>query len=188
MDKRSRQNLSATAKALFIGLMVFAMAFCAGMLVGYCLRPVNASCIEDEVTVSKAEVFEAATPAEIEKPSEPQRRYHGSCRITAYCACEQCCGQWAADRPTDEDGNPIVYGASGAVLTPGVSVACSLPYGTKLEIDGLPGAFIVEDRTAEWIQDKYNGMTVDIYMDSHEACYELLAGLPEWMDVYIVEE
>ena len=69
-----------------------------------------------------------------------------------------------------------------------MSVACSLPYGTKLEIDGLPGTYIVEDRTAEWIQDKYNGMTVDIYMDSHEACYELLAGMPEWMDVYIVEE
>lgn len=22
-------------------------------------------------------------------------------------------------------------------------------------------------------------------MDSHEACYELLAGMPEWMDVYV---
>ena len=30
-------------------------------------------------------------------------------------------------------------------------------------------------------------MTVDIYMDSHEACYELLAGKPEWMDVYVIQ-
>lgn len=116
------------------------------------------------------------------------RRPHGSCRITAYCPCEICCGEWAKNRPTDEDGNPIVYGASGNVLTPGVSVACSLPFGTEIQIDGLPGTYMVEDRTAEWVQDKYNGMTVDIYMDSHDACYELLAGLPEWMDVYIVEE
>ena len=115
------------------------------------------------------------------------RRLHGSCRITAYCACEICCGEWAKDRPLDENGNPIVYGASGQVLTPGVSVACSLPYGTEIQIDGLPGTYIVEDRTAEWIQDKYNGMTVDIYMPTHEACYELLAGMPEWMDVYILE-
>lgn len=115
------------------------------------------------------------------------KRLHGSCRITAYCPCELCCGEWAKDRPTDAEGNPIVYGASGKVLTPGVSVACSLPYGTRLEIDGLPGTYIVEDRTAEWIQDKYNGMTVDIYMPSHEACYELLAGCPEWMDVYVLE-
>ena len=119
---------------------------------------------------------------------EPVRRLHGSCRITAFCACSACCGEWANNRPLDENGNPIVYGASGKELTPGVSVACSLPYGTKLEIDGLPGTYVVEDRTAEWIQDKYNGMTVDIYMDSHEACYELLSGMPEWMDVYIVED
>lgn len=118
---------------------------------------------------------------------EPVRRLHGSCRITAYCACEICCGEWAKDRPLDENRNPIVYGASGQVLTPGVSVACSLPYGTRLQIDGLPGTYVVEDRTAEWVQDKYAGMTVDIYMDSHEACYELLAGKPEWMDVYILE-
>ena len=119
---------------------------------------------------------------------EPVRRLHGSCRITAYDACESCCGKWANNRPLDENGEPIVYGASGEELIPGVSVACSLPYGTKIQIDGLPGTYIVQDRTAEWIQDKYNGMTVDIYMDSHEACYDLLAGLPEWMDVYIVEE
>lgn len=118
---------------------------------------------------------------------EPVRRLHGSCRITAYCACDICCGEWATDRPADENGNPIVYGASGQVLTPGVSVACSLPYGTEIQIDGLPGTYIVEDRTAEWIQDKYNGMTVDIYMPTHESCYELLAGCPEWMDVYVLE-
>ena len=116
------------------------------------------------------------------------RKLHGSCRITAYCPCEICCGEWAENRPLDENGNPIVYGASGQVLTPGVSVACSLPFGTKIEIDGLPGTYVVEDRTAEWIQDKYSGMTVDIYMPTHESCYELLSGCPEWMDVYVVEE
>lgn len=126
--------------------------------------------------------------ADVSELETTTRKLHGSCRITAYCACEICCGEWAKNRPLDENGNPIVYGASGQVLTPGVSVACSLPYGTEIQIDGLPGTYIVEDRTAEWIQDKYNGMTVDIYMDSHEACYELLAGMPEWMDVYVVEE
>ena len=188
MSKRTRQCLSATAKAVLIGLMLAAMAFCAGMLVGYCLQPVRAEYIPEEVTVSKEAVFEAAPVEEPAEPAEPERRYHGSCRITAYCACSECCGEWANNRPLDENGEPIVYGASGEELIPGVSVACSLPYGTKIQIDGLPGTYIVQDRTAEWIQDKYNGMTVDIYMDSHEACYDLLAGLPEWMDVYIVEE
>ena len=27
-----------------------------------------------------------------------------------------------------------------------------------------------------------------IYMPTHEACYDLLSGMPEWMDVYVVEE
>ena len=155
----------------------------------------RAQAAEVEPEPVTAEVIQYDPPPEpmpeaevvVSKPETTTRRFHGSCRITAYCPCELCCGEWAKNRPTDEDGNPIVYGASGNVLTPGVSVACSLPYGTKLEIDGLPGTYIVEDRTAEWVQDKYNGMTVDIYMDSHDACYDLLAGCPEWMDVYIVE-
>ena len=146
-----------------------------------------------EVVPVKEAVVQYAPPPEpmpevdVSEMETTTRRLHGSCRITAYCACEICCGEWAKDRPLDENGNPIVYGASGNVLTPGVSVACSLPFGTKIEIDGLPGTYAVEDRTAEWIQDKYSGMTVDIYMPTHESCYELLAGMPEWMDVYIVE-
>lgn len=192
MTKHARQALRATAKAAAIGAMIGAAGFCLGLLAGLCVRPVQAAeyIPEKEITVGRAEVFEAE-PVEIEEPEEPEepdRRYHGSCRITAFCQCELCCGEWANNRPLDEDGNPIVYGASGEELIPGVSVACSLPYGTKLEIDGLPGTYVVQDRTAEWVQDKYAGMTVDIYMDSHEACYELLSGMPEWMDVYIVEE
>lgn len=191
MTKHARQALTATAKAVVIGTMIGAVGFCLGLLVGFFSRPVQAAYIPEkqEITVGRAEVFEAV-PVELEEPeepAEPEPRYHGSCRITAYCACSVCCGEWANNRPLDEDGDPIVYGAGGEELIPGVSVACSLPYGTKLKIDGLPGTYIVQDRTAEWVQDKYAGMTVDIYMDSHEACYELLSGMPEWMDVYIVE-
>lgn len=191
MDKRKRQRYAANTKAILIMTMVAAVAYCAGMLVGYCYAPPKLEILplyieaEPEEQTMEAVIVQNALPAE---PEEPALTYHGLCRITAYCSCQQCCGEWANARPVDEDGNPIVYGASGKELTPGVSVACSLPYGTEIMIDGLPGTYIVEDRTAEWVQDKYNGMTVDIYMDSHEACYELLAGLPEWMDVYIVEE
>ena len=70
MAKRTRQCLSATAKGVSIGLRLAAMAFCAGMLVGYCLQPVRAEYIPEEVTVSKEAVFEAA-PVEIEEPEEP---------------------------------------------------------------------------------------------------------------------
>ena len=176
-EKRRRQRLRANT--------LFAL-FCAALLLtGYLLGRVTAT-----ATPTYPERVRAVSmPEPMDKAGAlPRWVLHGSCRITSYCSCERCCGQWASNRPLDQEGNPIVYGASGNVLTPGVSVACSLPYGTEIKIDGLPGTYIVEDRTAEWIQDRYAGMTVDIYMDDHEACYDLLAGLPEWMDVYILEE
>lgn len=178
--QRRRANIGAIAFIAFV-LMI-------GILLGCAV-----TAAWDQPEPIKAEVVTYDPPPEpmpevyISEVETTNSRLHGSCRITAFCACSVCCGEWANNRPLDENGNPIVYGASGKELTPGVSVACSLPYGTKLEIDGLPGTYVVEDRTAEWIQDKYNGMTVDIYMDSHEACYKLLSGKPEWMDVYIVE-
>ena len=182
--QRRRANLEAIAFIAFV-LMI-------GILLG---SAVTAQTEEtDKPEPAEARVVQYDPPptpmpeVDVSEVKTTNSRLHGSCRITAFCACSVCCGEWANNRPLDENGNPIVYGASGKELTPGVSVACSLPYGTKLEIDGLPGTYVVEDRTAEWIQDKYNGMTVDIYMDSHEACYELLSGMPEWMDVYVVEE
>ena len=186
MDKRRKQFWLANAKAILILTIVAAVAYSIGMLIGYCFVPPQV--VYREIYIEPQATEELTATIIQEAAEEPASHLHGSCRITAYCACEICCGEWSKDRPLDENGTPIVYGASGQVLTPGVSVACSLPFGTKIEIDGLPGTYIVEDRTAEWIQDKYNGMTVDIYMDSHDACYELLSGMPEWMDVYIVEE
>ena len=179
--QRRRANLEAIAFIAFV-LMI-------GILLGSAVTAQTEETDKPEPVEARVVQYDPPpTPMPEISVEEPVRRLHGSCRITAYCACEICCGEWAKDRPLDENGNPIVYGASGQVLTPGVSVACSLPYGTEIQIDGLPGTYIVEDRTAEWIQDKYNGMTVDIYMPTHESCYELLSGKPEWMDVYVVEE
>ena len=83
-------------------------------------------------------------------------------RVTAYCACEKCCGKWALNRP-----NGIVYGAAGIELTPGVSCAAPLPFGTVLEIEGY-GEVIVQDRIAQWVLDEYGNNCVDIYFGSHD--------------------
>jgi 3D (Asp-Asp-Asp) domain-containing protein len=84
----------------------------------------------------------------------------GTYTITAYCSCEECCGK--RDRP---DGK--VIGAAGVELTPGVSVAAPLPFGTELMIDGR--RYAVQDRAADWIVDRYGGKIIDIYFSSHEA-------------------
>lgn len=125
----------------------------------------------------------------VEEVPEVSRELWGNCRITAYCACEKCCGEWANNRPVDPaTGEQIVTGARGTQLTSGYSVACNLPFGTILEIDGFDGMqFEVEDRTSQWVQEKYNGMTVDIYIDDHQECYEFMSGHSDWSDVYIVK-
>ena len=82
--------------------------------------------------------------------------------ITAYCECELCCGKWAKDRP-----NGVVVGAMGKPLKENYSVASPLPLGTKVIIDGL-GTYEVQDRTADWIVERYDGKIIDIYVKRHE--------------------
>lgn len=112
------------------------------------------------------------------KPEEIEPIYLGNYRITAYCACKKCCGVWAENRP-----NGIVKGAMGVELTPGYSVASPLAFGTKLYIEGY-GDVVVQDRTASWVVEEYNGEIIDIYFDSHE---EALNFGVRYADVYKIE-
>lgn len=97
-------------------------------------------------------------------PLEPQIISLGEYRLTAYCSCEKCCGQWANNRPLDENGNPIVYTANMSVAKQGVTVAADtsvLPFGTVILIDGHE--YIVQDRGGA-----IKGNRIDVYFDSHE--------------------
>ena len=92
----------------------------------------------------------------------------GEYKLTSYCACEKCCGYWATIRPLDEDGEPIVYTASGAVARQGVTVAADtdlLPFGTVLLIGG-------EEFTVQDVGGGVNGKHIDIYFEDHQAARE----------------
>lgn len=112
------------------------------------------------------------------KKEEPENEYLGKWRITAYCSCEKCCGEWAKNRP-----NGIVVGAAGVELKAGVSVASPLPLGTRVYIEGI-GEYVVQDRTASWVAEKYNNEIIDIYFDNHEAACDF--GL-QYLDIYKIE-
>ena len=112
---------------------------------------------------------------EYEAPIEEEKELLGTFRITAYCSCKKCCGKWADNRP-----NGIVYGASGAELVAGVSVASPLPFGTKIYIDGL-GEYVVQDRLANWVAEKYGDKLIDVYFDDHEEAKQFGC---KWLDVY----
>lgn len=92
----------------------------------------------------------------------------GEFAVVAYCSCEECCGKWALDRPLDENGEEIVYTASGARAEAGVTVAVDpdiIPLGTKVHIDGL-GWYVAQDTGA------FTGKVVDVYFDDHAAACE----------------
>lgn len=112
---------------------------------------------EVESTVDEVEDVEVVAP-EINKITF---------RVTAYCSCPKCCGKWALNRPKDENGNDIVIGAGNVPLTSMVSVASPLPFGTKINLDGY-GTLIVQDRTAQWVVDKYGKNILDIYVNNHD--------------------
>lgn len=92
-------------------------------------------------------------------------RYLGKFKITAYCSCSSCCGQWS--------GGPT---ASGTYPVTGRTIAMGgVPFGTKLMINGH--IYIVEDRGTPYGH-------VDIYFDSHEKACDF--GL-KYANVYRVE-
>lgn len=77
-------------------------------------------------------------------------------RITHYCPCTKCCGQWA---------NGIT--STGRTAQAGHTVAVDpriIPYGSTVTIRGH--SYIAEDRGP-------NGRVIDIFVDSHEEAIQL---------------
>ena len=123
--------------------------------------------------VANEEIILQKLPA----PKKPPLQYIGTFTCTAFCPCGQCCGIYAYNRPKDENGNDIVYGASGQVLTPRKSVAVDpsiIPFGTVLIIDGEE--YIAQDTGG------FHGYHLDFYFATHD---EALAFGRQTKDVYI---
>ena len=95
--------------------------------------------------------------------SSSSGKYLGRFKLTAYCACEKCCGK--------SDG----ITASGTKATQGRTVAMGgIPLGTKISINGT--VYTVEDRGTVYGH-------VDIFKNSHQAARNF--GL-NYADVYRV--
>ena len=144
------------------------------------LQP-TACIIQEELALEKEEIIEIEESENLISL--------GDYRITAYCSCKQCCGKWANDRPKDEFGNDVVYGANNTVLISGVSVAAELDFGTLLKIPDIDNdkIFEVQDRAAKHISNKYNGKYIDIYFNDHKTCWSYILGKPEYAEVFIYE-
>ena len=104
----------------------------------------------------------------------------GEFTLTAYCSCEVCCGEYALNRPIDENGNEIVYGASGTRLVAGVSIAVDpyvIPYGSEVMING--NTYVAQDTGGA-----INGNRIDVYFDNHEEAWNF--GL-QYAEVFLIK-
>ena len=104
----------------------------------------------------------------------------GEFLLTAYCSCEICCDEYALNRPVDENGNEIVYGAIGVELIAGVSIAVDpkvIPYRSEVIIDGK--TYIAHDTGGA-----IKGNRIDVYHNNHE---EALNFAMRNAEVFIVE-
>lgn len=101
---------------------------------------------------------------EIDEPAVPTSI--GWFTITAYCACEKCCGK-TPDDPW--------YGitATGTKATQGRTIAVDprvIPYGTVLYFEGPDGC--ISGYVAEDCGGSIKGNRIDLYFDSHAAALE----------------
>lgn len=95
---------------------------------------------------------------------ENKKESLGEFKLTAYCSCEKCCGEWALNRPKDENGKDIVYGSTGTILVAGTSIAVDpsiIPYGSQVEING-------HTYTAHDTGGAIKGNRIDVYFDNHQ--------------------
>lgn len=85
--------------------------------------------------------------------------YLGEYTLTAYCACQICCGRWSNG-----------YTATGTLATEGRTIAVDpgvVPYGSKVLLiwpDGTQHEYIAED-----CGSGINGNRIDVFIADHEA-------------------
>ena len=104
-----------------------------------------------------------ATEPPAQEPAEEWRSL-GTFTLTAYCSCQKCCGQYALNRPLDENGKPIVYTSIGAIAQAGVTIAVDpsvIPYGSEVKINDH--IYIAQDTGGN-----IKGARIDVYFDDHQ--------------------
>lgn len=154
-----------------IGIGIFALIATVFSLYAAEQQKVNARAQMEDLkayaNVRTVMVVEMPTE-EVVPEEEPELESLGEFKLTAYCSCEKCCGQWALNRPVDEEGHQIVIGASGEQLVEGVSIAVDkevIPYGSTV---------VINDR--EYIAHDCGGAIkdnrIDVYFCNHQDALE----------------
>ena len=137
---------------------------------------------ETTTTITTTETTTVETTSKI--VTAAQSNLIGRFKITVYCACSKCCGKYAIGRPVNKDGNVIVKGSSGRVLTPLYSIATDtrvIPSGKEVVING-------KTYRADDTGGAVKGNVIDIYAGTdHEEAWRIACEMAEdsqYADVY----
>lgn len=128
---------------------------------------------EKEQLVEQKELLQNNTKIETETDREVDTQANepvslGEFKLTAYCSCEICCNGYAYNRPVDENGNEIVYGAIGEELKEGYSIAVDpdvIPYRSEVIING-------KTYKAQDCGGAIKGNRIDVYFEDHNDALE----------------
>lgn len=84
---------------------MFTVALLMGLVVGFILGQITAHAFSREPAEPRTQPSQSVElqPIQTIIPSpavslEPEPVYLGEFRVTAYCSCEKCCGEWAKNR------------------------------------------------------------------------------------------
>ena len=151
-------TLIVSLLSLYMSFAALAMSYRTSVFASDAL--LYEECIVEEVELVDCDEEVICTEEEVESL--------GIFKLTAYCSCGKCCGKWGENRPVDENGDKIVFGASGERLIEGVSVAVDpsvIPYGSTIEIDGCK-------YTAHDCGGAIKDNRIDVYFDDHQSAVE----------------
>lgn len=109
---------------------------------------------------------EAYSKLKVEYDNLPKWRALGIYKITNYCGCYECNGQWVGS-PT-KLGTNYIEGRTVGVDTD------YIPLGSKIMIDGH--VYVAEDTGS------FNGQVIDVYVDDHSK-FDM-----KYKEVYILED
>ena len=104
---------------------------------------------------------------EIEQLEIEQKKSKGrtiTVKVTGYCPCSYCCGEWAYLNPG--------ITASGTVAKYGtIAAPPSIPFGTKMKIEGYGDMIFTVEDTGSAVVYEDGIYVIDMWMPTHEQAY-----------------
>lgn len=87
-------------------------------------------------------------------------------KVTGYCPCVECCGEWAIKNPG--------ITASGTVAKYGtIAAPSSIPFGTQMKIEGFGDQIFTVEDTGSAVVYGDGIYVIDVWMPTHEQAYAI---------------